>query len=129
MKSFLCALIAFLSLGCAGTNVNPTDVLKIACNPVSAYTPERCAEAIGDVWNVYSRRIHELRTDPGTPADVVRTIQRVDREVTPVVTSVLDASIALKQAQATGAPIEDRRAALDAQVQAALPLVRSLPQL
>lgn len=130
LKSISIALLICTLLGCQTGAVKPQDVLQVACQPTQAsmYTPERCAQAIGDVYAVYGRRAHELRADPATPPDVIRAIQRVDAEVTPIIVGVLDAAVALKTA-AAGSITEDRRAELDAKVQAALPLVRTLPNL
>lgn len=49
------ALCVALLPGCSAMTAKPQDVLALACDP-SSNPPERCAEAIGDVYALYQKQ-------------------------------------------------------------------------
>lgn len=126
-------LVVVLALAaCAPTQVKPTSVISIACAPGDQYQIERCAEAVGDVYAVYLERVHALVANPATPEKVRAQLQALDRELTPSVRLLVQASAAyvqLREASATPATVSIAEQALRQQLAAVEPKVRTLPQL
>lgn len=122
---------AALSLQACATNATkPQDVISIACSPSDAYLIERCAEAVGDVYEVFQGRALEIVTDPVTPADVKLAIQKLDRELTPAVRTLLQTSIAYVQLRDLQDPNSAaKRAQLALQLADVQPKVQTLPKL
>lgn len=131
MKRLSALYFSFLLLvACATDAVKPQDVISVACLPSDQYLIERCAEAVGDVYSVFQQRALEIVSDPSTPPDVKESIQRLDRELTPAVRTLVQTSnayVLLRDAQAPAA--ETKRADLEGQLSAVRPKVQSLPKL
>ena len=127
VRSAILPFLLVLLAGCA--TVKPQDVLQTACAPSDTYVVERCAQAIGDVYETFQKRAHEINTEVGVPADVKARVKAVDASLTPAIVSLLETADALVLAKSAGQPVNDRRAELEAQVQAVLPRVRTLPNL
>jgi hypothetical protein len=131
MKRLSVVYFSFLLLvACATDSVKPQDVISVACSPSDAYQIERCAEAVGDVYSVFQQRALEIVSDPSTPADVKESIQRLDRELTPAVRTLVQTSnayVQLRDAQAPAAA--DKRVELQTQLSTVQPKVQSLPKL
>jgi hypothetical protein len=128
-------IVAIVALAaCADNPANPTtkpqDVIAVACAPSDQYVIERCAEAVGDVYAVFQRRALEVVSDPALPGDVKRTIQSLDRELTPavrVLVQTADAYVLLREASDPEAGA--KRAELAVQLMTVKPKVQTLPQL
>lgn len=117
-------------LGCATNATKPQDVISLACSPSDAYLIERCAEAVGDVYGVFQTRALEIVSDPATPADVKQAIQKLDRELTPAVRTLVQTSTAYVQLRTASAPeTAAKRAELALQLADVQPKVQTLPKL
>lgn len=125
--------LAVLALGLQGCTTNatkPQDVISLACSPSDAYLIERCAEAVGDVYSVFQGRALEIVSDPVTPADVKLAIQKLDRELTPAVRTLLQTSLAYVQMRDLQDPnAAAERAKLALQLADVQPKVQTLPKL
>lgn len=133
LSALFTTLVVVLALSaCSPTQVKPTAVLSIACAPSDQYQVERCAEAVGDVYAVYLARLNYIVRDPETPADVKRQLQRLDRELTPAVRTLVQTAAAfVRLREASGPPekVAAAQARLRNELAAVEPKVRSLPQL
>lgn len=128
---FAVSVPAALSLqACATSATKPQDVISLACSPSDAYLIERCAEAVGDVYGVFQGRALEIVSDPTVPPDVKSAIQKLDRELTPAVRTLVQTSIAYIQLRAASAPEANaKRAELALQLANVQPKVQTLPKL
>lgn len=128
LKVFLPLLLMLAA--CSQLAVKPQDVIAAACTPSDAYLIERCAEAVGDVYSVFQQRAVEIVSDPSTPEDVRESIQKLDRELTPAVRTLIQTSnayVLLRDAQSVGS--DEKRAELAIQLASVRPKVQTLPQL
>lgn len=123
-------LLLVLLGGCADLATKPQDVIAVACSPSDAYLIERCVEAVGDVYGVFQGRALEVVSDPATPADVKRAIQKIDLELTPAVRALVQTSAAYVLARDAQSPeAAAKRAELALQLADVQPKVQTLPKL
>lgn len=120
-------LAAVLAL--AGCVTPPQKVIQTACQKVDSYSTERCAKGIAETYEVYQKRAEGIVTNPATPADVKRPIQKADALATPIMVKLLEsaalyASIKLQLGNGTTEEqLAVANANLEAWVQQALPLI------
>jgi len=130
VRKLLFIPILLILAGCVTGATKPQGVISLACAPSDQYLIERCAEAIGDVYSVFQRRALEVVSDPATPGEVRGAIQKLDRELTPAVRTLVQTSAAyvlLREAQAPAA--DAKRAELAVQLTSVQPKVQALPKL
>lgn len=128
-KVLFLPLICMLA-GCVTGATKPQDVISLACAPSDQYLIERCAEAVGDVYAVFQARALDVVSDPATPGEVKGAIQKLDRELTPAIRTLVQTSAAyvlLREAQAPEAGA--KRAELAVQLTSVQPKVQALPKL
>ncbi len=134
-KGLLMILVTVLVIvlaGCAPNpdRVQPQDVIAVACQPSDAYLIERCAEAVGDVYETYQKRAYEIVSDPATPESVKAPIRRIDAELTPAVRTLVQTANAYVLARnASSTEAAQKRADLDIQLSHVKPRVQTLPKL
>lgn len=122
----ICAVLS----GCVTGATKPQDVIAVACSPSDAYLIERCTEAVGDVYSVFQERALKIVSDPATPADVKLAIQKLDRELTPAVRTLVQTSLAYVTARDAQSPdAATKRAELALRLAEVQPKVQSLPKL
>jgi len=130
VRKLLFIPILLILVGCATGATKPQDVISLACAPSDQYLIERCAEAVGDVYSVFQRRALEVVSDPATPGEVRDAIQKLDRELTPAVRTLVQTSAAYVLLRETQAPAADaKRAELAVQLTSVQPKVQALPKL
>lgn len=130
LKPMFLVLLLSLMAACTTNATKPQDVISLACAPSDQYVIERCAEAVGDVYSVFQARALEIVSDPAASMDVKKTIQKLDRELTPAVRTLVQTSSAYVQLRDSQSPeAAAKRAELASQIATVRPKVQTLPKL
>lgn len=101
LLAMIAVTVSLMALSACVTT--PVDVVQVACQDAKQ-SPARCAKGIAETWEVYQKRAEELVTDPTTPVEAKKAIQRTEARSREVIVGMLNSAAEYKR-------IEDQLAA------------------